>query len=111
MVKFDSLTLEKSKYLNYRYLRANHSSYEEPHFRLLPPDCHVIFDSYQCPRLGKRHAFAKAYFGAGAYYMPTLNPGTVLGVDGNLQSFEKAAFMTPAEILGQPISGDTQISM
>ena len=48
----------------------------------------------------KRHAFAKAYFGAGAYYMPTLNPGTVLGVDGNLQSFEKAAFMTPAVNIG-----------
>lgn len=48
----------------------------------------------------KRHAFAKAYFGAGAYYIPTLNPGTVLGVDGNLQSFEKAAFMTPAVNIG-----------
>ena len=48
----------------------------------------------------KRHAFAKAYFGTGAYYMPTLNPGTVLGVDGNLQSFEKAAFMTPAINIG-----------
>lgn len=50
----------------------------------------------------KRHAFAKAYFGAGTYYMPTLNPGTVLGVDGNLQSFEKAAFMTPAVNIGAP---------
>ena len=48
----------------------------------------------------KRHAFAKAYFGTGAYYMTTLNPGTVLGVDGNLQSFEKAAFMTPAVNIG-----------
>ncbi|MDA7805377.1 hypothetical protein N9C15_01490 [Schleiferiaceae bacterium] len=48
----------------------------------------------------KRHAFAKSYFGAGAYYMPTLNSGTILDVNGNLQSFEKAAFMTPAINIG-----------
>ena len=48
----------------------------------------------------KRHAFAKAYFGAGAYYMPTLNPGAVLGADGNSLAFEKAAFMTPAINIG-----------
>ena len=52
------------------------------------------------PKIGKSATLAKAYFGAGVYYMPTLNPGTVLGVDGNSQSFEKAAFMTPAVNIG-----------
>lgn len=48
----------------------------------------------------KRHAFAKAYFGAGAYYMPTLNPGTILDLNGNVQSFEKASYLTPAINIG-----------
>ena len=48
----------------------------------------------------KRHAFAKTYFGAGAYYMPSLNPGTVIDANGNLQSFEKAAFMSPSVNIG-----------
>ena len=69
--EIDSLTREISKYLNYRYLRDNHSAYEEPHFRLLPPNCHLIFDSTNAQDWEKRHAFAKAYFGAGAYYMPS----------------------------------------
>ena len=48
----------------------------------------------------KRHAFAKTYFGSGAYYMPSLHPGTVIDANGNLQSFEKAAFMSPAVNIG-----------
>ena len=48
----------------------------------------------------KRHAFAKAYFGIGTYYIPQVNPGTILNNNGSAESFSKAPFMTPSINIG-----------
>ena len=52
----------------------------------------------------KRHAFAKAYFGAGAYYVPSLQNGLILNYPltpgGGATEFSRSSFYTPSINIG-----------
>lgn len=52
----------------------------------------------------KRHAFAKAYFGAGAYYVPSLQNGLTLNYPltqvGGVSEFSRSPFYTPTINIG-----------
>ena len=49
---------------------------------------------------GKRHQFAKTYFGVSQYIVNNLSPGNYINENGTLQSFDKNGFITPSINIG-----------